>query len=128
MHAEPEEVETPCWSSAITSDSPRRPRHDTIVVRDRRTGELLGTGSRAVREVWLNGVRARLGYLGQLRVVPGRRGRQHLGPVWNQDPGWMRKALENWYEEMQSHGLAPPGPNAVRQFIREGISKERREE
>lgn len=46
---------------------------------------------------------------------------KHLGPVWNKDPGWMRKALENWYEDMQQHGLAPDGPNAMRTFIREGI-------
>jgi hypothetical protein len=37
----------------------------------------------------------------------------------------MRKALENWYEEMQSAGLAPSGMNAMRQFIREGVSKKR---
>ena len=46
---------------------------------------------------------------------------KHLGPVWNKDPGWMRKALENWYEDMQRHGLVPDGPNAMRTFIREGI-------
>jgi AbiV family abortive infection protein len=46
---------------------------------------------------------------------------KHLGPVWNKDPGWMRKALENWYEDMQRHGLAPDGPNTMRTFIREGI-------
>lgn len=46
---------------------------------------------------------------------------EHLGPVWKQDPGWMRKALENWYEDMQAHGLAPDGQNEMRRFIREGI-------
>jgi AbiV family abortive infection protein len=46
---------------------------------------------------------------------------KHLGPVWNKDSGWMRKALENWYEEMQRLGLAPEGPNAMRAFIREGV-------
>ena len=52
---------------------------------------------------------------------------QHLGPVWNQDPGWMRKALENWYEDMQTHGLAPEGQNEMRQFIWEGVSVERKD-
>ena len=47
---------------------------------------------------------------------------KHLAPVWNQDPGWMRKALENWYEDMQKHGLAPEGENAMRVFIRDGVS------
>lgn len=47
---------------------------------------------------------------------------KHLGPVWNQDPGWMRKALENWYKEMQELGLAPEGPNAMQAFIREGVA------
>jgi len=32
---------------------------------------------------------------------------KHIAPVWNQEPSWMRKALENWYEDMQRHGLAP---------------------
>lgn len=53
---------------------------------------------------------------------------QHLGPVWNQDPGWMRTALENWYEDLQIHGLKPEGQNKMRQFIREGISAEREDE
>jgi AbiV family abortive infection protein len=47
---------------------------------------------------------------------------KHLAPVWNQDPGWMRKALENWYEDMQRHGLAPEGGNAMREFVRAGVS------
>jgi len=47
---------------------------------------------------------------------------KHLGPVWNQDPGWMRKALENWYREMQEVGLAQAGPNAMEIFIHEGMS------
>ena len=49
---------------------------------------------------------------------------QHLGLVWKQDPGWMRKALENWYADMQVHGLASEGPNEMRRFIREGMSTE----
>jgi AbiV family abortive infection protein len=52
---------------------------------------------------------------------------KHLGPVWNQDVTWMQKALENWEEEMQAIGLAEPGANSMRQFIREGLSANRRE-
>lgn len=51
---------------------------------------------------------------------------KHLAPVWNQDPGRMRKALENWYEDMQKHGLAPEGENEMQVFIREGISSKDR--
>jgi hypothetical protein len=39
----------------------------------------------------------------------------------------MRKALENWYEDMQRHGLAPQGKNAMRDFIRDGVSSKDRE-
>ena len=46
---------------------------------------------------------------------------KHLGPVWNSSPGWMRKGLENWYEEMQELGLAPRGSNTMRTFTREGV-------
>ena len=49
-------------------------RHYTVVVRNTATGEIVGMGSRSVREVWVNGERARLGYLGALRAAPGRRG------------------------------------------------------
>jgi hypothetical protein len=48
--------------------------HYTIVVRDTETGAVLGMGSRSVREVFVNGERRRLGYLGSLRAAPGRRG------------------------------------------------------
>lgn len=47
---------------------------------------------------------------------------KHLAPVWNKDSGWMRKALENWYDDMQGHGLASKGENAMRNFIRDGVS------
>ena len=51
---------------------------------------------------------------------------KHLRPVWNKHPGWMRKALENWYQDMQEHGLAPEGPNEMRQFIRDGLTPRER--
>jgi hypothetical protein len=48
-------------------------RHCTVLVRDEATNRLLGMGSRSVREVFHHGRPARLGYLGQLRTVPGTR-------------------------------------------------------
>lgn len=42
-------------------------RHYTVIGRDRGSGELVGTGSRSVRAVWLNGERRLLGYLGSFR-------------------------------------------------------------
>ena len=32
---------------------------------------------------------------------------KHLGPVWMTNAAWMKKALTNWYREMQQLGLAP---------------------
>jgi hypothetical protein len=49
--------------------------HQVIVARDRASDRLLGMGSRSVSDAWINGVRARLGYLSQLRVHPTARGR-----------------------------------------------------
>jgi hypothetical protein len=51
--------------------------HDTIVARHRVSGEVAAIASRSVREVFLNGVPSRLGYLGQLRIDP--RFRRHHG-------------------------------------------------
>ena len=48
---------------------------------------------------------------------------KHLGPVWMTNPGWMKKALTNWYAEMQQLGLAPEGENAMEEFIRHGVAK-----
>jgi AbiV family abortive infection protein len=45
----------------------------------------------------------------------------HLGPVWMGDPNWIKKALENWYSEMQSAGLAPAGTNEMEDWIRRGV-------
>ncbi len=45
-------------------------RHHTVVGRERATGRILGLGSRAVRDVWVDGERARMGYLAQLRLAP----------------------------------------------------------
>lgn len=53
---------------------------------------------------------------------------KHLGPVWKQDPAWMRQALQNWYDDMQRHGLAPEGPNAMTRFIKEGVGTDQADE
>lgn len=53
-------------------------RHHAAVVREAASGRVVGYGSRAVRQVWVNGERARLGYLGQLRRAPPATGRLHL--------------------------------------------------
>ncbi len=53
-------------------------RHHTVVARERDTGRVLGMGSRAVREVWLDGRRARMGYLAQLRFGPELRAGRRL--------------------------------------------------
>jgi AbiV family abortive infection protein len=50
---------------------------------------------------------------------------QHIGPVWMTDPNWMKKALENWYSEMQAHGLAPTGSNQMEDWIRHGTIKQK---
>jgi len=46
---------------------------------------------------------------------------KHIGPVSGQHPEWAKHALENWYEDMQKHGLMPEGDNTMRRFIREGL-------
>lgn len=52
--------------------------HHTIVVRQARTGKIIGMGSRSVRSVYINGRPIRLGYLGQLRRDPVCLGRRQL--------------------------------------------------
>jgi ribosomal protein S18 acetylase RimI-like enzyme len=52
--------------------------HHTIVVRDPRTGAVVGMGSRSVWNAFVNGEPRRLGYLSQLRVDRAFRGRRRL--------------------------------------------------
>jgi hypothetical protein len=52
--------------------------HHTVVARDPRTGAVLGMGSRAVWNAFVNGEPRRLGYLSQLRVDRAIRGRPRL--------------------------------------------------
>lgn len=47
---------------------------------------------------------------------------EHLGPVWNKNPDWMKQALINWYSAMQAEGLAPAGPNKMLAFVKEGLT------
>ena len=60
-------------SSAIEGDV-----HGTIVARDSATGALAGIASRSIRDVFINGRPARVGYLGQLRIAPAYRSRREL--------------------------------------------------
>ena len=53
-------------------------RHLTIVARQRSSGRVVGVGTRAVREVWVNGRPRRIGYLGLLRRDPEVLGRKQL--------------------------------------------------
>jgi len=46
---------------------------------------------------------------------------KHIGPVWMSNSAWMKKALINWYGEMQQLGLAPDSNNAMEEFIRHGL-------
>ena len=46
---------------------------------------------------------------------------QHIGPVWKQNPLWMKQAIINWYAAMQEAGLAPEGSNQMEHFIRQGF-------
>jgi hypothetical protein len=52
--------------------------HHTVVARDPSTGAILGMGSRAVWNAFVDGEPCRLGYLAQLRVDRRIRGRAHL--------------------------------------------------
>jgi len=50
---------------------------------------------------------------------------EHIGPVWKKDLSWMKQALVNWYAALQTHGLAPEGPNKMEEFVRgEGDASE----
>ena len=42
---------------------------------------------------------------------------QHMRPVWRRGLGWQRKALANWWTQVQAEGLAPGGEDQMRNFI-----------
>lgn len=52
--------------------------HGTIVARDHVNGAVAGIASRSIRDVFINGEPARVGYLGQLRIAPAYRRRREL--------------------------------------------------
>jgi hypothetical protein len=52
--------------------------HHTLVARERTTSRIAAIASRAVRDAFVNGVPARVGYLGQLRIAEGVRGYRTL--------------------------------------------------
>ena len=62
-----ERAPSPSRAGAIDGDV-----HEIIIARDRATAALAGVASRSVRDAYLNGCAARVGYLGQLRLDCGR--------------------------------------------------------
>ncbi|MFT3917218.1 MAG: hypothetical protein QM704_24955 [Anaeromyxobacteraceae bacterium] len=59
----------PDWRHAAEVEGDRH-----AVVVGRREGRVVGFAARAVRDAWVDGAPARVGYLGQLRIQPGARG------------------------------------------------------
>ncbi len=59
--------------SAALAEAVEGDVHHTIVCHDRRTGRLAAVGSAAVRDAYVNGVCARVGFLSKLRVAAGYR-------------------------------------------------------
>ena len=45
----------------------------------------------------------------------------HVGPHLHGNRELAERGLETWYAEMQRHGLAPEGRNAMAQFVNEGV-------
>src|SRR5690348_8142448 len=60
----------PSWFAAAVVDGRFR---QVVACRDRETGRIIGFGSRSIREVYLNGRPASVGYLSGLRVLPEHR-------------------------------------------------------
>jgi N-acetylglutamate synthase-like GNAT family acetyltransferase len=69
LEREPDSLEAGAIEGAV---------HQTIVLRDGRTGQLAAIASRAVRPRFVNGAPLPVGYLGQLRVAPRYRRRRGL--------------------------------------------------
>jgi hypothetical protein len=60
----------PSWFDAAVVDGQFR---QVVVCRDGRTGQLIGFGCRSVRDVYINGQPASVGYLSSLRALPDHR-------------------------------------------------------
>jgi hypothetical protein len=69
-------------------------RHATVVARDPGTGRIVGMGTRAVWNAFVNGEPRRLGYLSQLRVDRASRGRLRLLTAGYKVLGDLRKPDE----------------------------------
>jgi hypothetical protein len=68
------EREPDFFRAAAMEGTPRQ----TVIARDARDGRIVGMGSRAVLDVFVNGAPARVGYLSQLRLAEPYRGRVRL--------------------------------------------------
>lgn len=68
------EREPSVWLAAAISGS----RHHAVVARDPASGRIAATGCRSVYDAWVGGEPCRLGYLSQLRIGAGGRGRRRL--------------------------------------------------
>ena len=42
---------------------------------------------------------------------------EHMGPVRRRSHGWQRKALANWWAQLQAEGLVPEGKDSMADFI-----------
>src|SRR5262245_37469483 len=62
----------PSWFAAAVVDGRER---QVVVCRDTESGRLVGFGSRSVREVYVNGAPATVGYLSSLRLLAEHRNR-----------------------------------------------------
>ncbi len=68
------EREPSVWHAAAVEGE----RHHAVVARERTTGRIFGLGSRTVRDVWVDGERAPIGYLAQLRLATELPASRHL--------------------------------------------------
>ena len=57
----------PCYFDASAIEGPF---HQTIVAREKETGQVIAFGNRSVRKLFLNGHPRDIGYMSQLRVRP----------------------------------------------------------
>jgi hypothetical protein len=73
-------------------------RHATVVARDPATDRIVGMGTRAVWNAFVNGEPRRLGYLSQLRIDRSVRGRRHLLAAGYKVLGALRKPDETPFD------------------------------
>jgi AbiV len=68
--------------------------------------------------VTLAEVVARAGFATELEIDLWAR---HFSDVPKENMTALTAALGDWYEDMQRHGLAPPGENEMKRFVSEGF-------